>query len=302
MTEIDLEFVKKLFIKLTLLTSILYLENKTIKKFEIYKDFKVNCKVKIEKSPTENKKNVILNNDELFKLDKEVRIFYTRITKKLPHINFTCFNSNIKTIEFKEKNIKIYNKIVDFHAAAYYIPKKNTIIHPKNVNRYTLSHELIHMASTYIDNEKQIIYSGFRQTSLKCHTNIGNSLNEGYTELINSRYFKTNHHTKTKYKIEVNICKCLEIIVGKELMENLYFEANLYDLIEYLKQYDNEENIILFLKKMDFITKYLYKSSQNKLKYKLINKFVVDLCNTLDKWNEIKIMKIKEKDYKQYSL
>lgn len=297
MKEEQIEFLKNLFIRLAIFSSGLYLKNKLISKIKLYKDFKSNFKIKIEKQKINNS-NYIIEKEKLFELDKENRIFYTRITKKLPHINFTFLNENVKSIKYVEKNIDIYNMIFHFVAAAYYLPQKNLIMYPKNTNRYTISHELLHMATTRVDKENNIIFSGFRQTFIKNHKTIGIGINEGYTELVNSRYFKTNHHTKTKYELEVAICKSLEIIIGKEKMEKFYFEADLHSLINCLKQYDAEENIISFIKKMDFVTENFYKNSKSKLKYKLINEAVMELCDFLYKWNENKM----KKDYKKYTL
>ena len=44
-------------------------------------------------------------------------------------------------------------------------------------------------------------------------------------------------------------------IIGKEKMENLYFNSNLYGLINEFKQYSTEEDFINFLFNMDFCLK-----------------------------------------------
>ena len=53
--------------------------------------------------------------------------------------------------------------------------------------------------------------------------------------------------------------KKLEKIVGKEKMLSLYLNANLFGLINELKQYTAEEEIMCFIKNTNFIYKYLDK-------------------------------------------
>ena len=43
----------------------------------------------------------------------------------------------------------------------------------------SLNHELLHLLSSYYDKEKDILYSGFEQTSKS--GNMGEAFNEGYT-------------------------------------------------------------------------------------------------------------------------
>ena len=86
----------------------------------------------------------------------------------------------------------------------------------------------------------------------------------------------------TAYTYEKRIAETLEIIVGKEKMQSLYFNANLNGLVEYLKKYAPEYDIYKFISTLDFLNehmgdKYLIPSSKEMIKsgYKFINSFLI---------------------------
>lgn len=122
------------------------------------------------------------------------------------------------------------------------------------------------MSSSFYRGE--IGYSGFHQFSLKSGLfNLGEGINEGYTELLRHRYFITENDGFESYMYEIDTADKIEKITGKEKMESLYLNADLPGLIQELKQFSSEEAIIKFISDVDFIFKYL-----DEKKFKLFEK------------------------------
>ena len=55
------------------------------------------------------------------------------------------------------------------------------------------------------------------------------------------------------YKYEVEITTLVEEIIGKDIMTNLYFNADLHNLIVQLQKYTKYEEILMFLQNLDSI-------------------------------------------------
>lgn len=112
---------------------------------------------------------------------------------------------------------------------------------------------------------------------MKNFNDYGRFLDEGYTEYLNSKYFKSTEC----YKINKIFLKTLSIIIGEELMEQMYFNADLKGLINELMKYNNSrEDVIKFIINTDIIHKNIYKLSiikRIKLRKALleVNKFLI---------------------------
>jgi len=121
------------------------------------------------------------------------------------------------------------------------------------------------------------ILSGFDITNTNDYKRFGIFINEGYTELINERYFIYTNC----YSINKLFAHLLEIIIGKENMEKMYFNSDIIGLINELMIYDNRlEEIIKFIKNTDTIHENLFKLSiikRVKLRKALIevNEFLI---------------------------
>lgn len=163
--------------------------------------------------------------------------------------NLQIFYNNIKTAEFKKNVLMIVLGL-----GGTYWGKTNKLT-------YTLDssfpHELIHLSSTIYDKENNTILSGFRQT--KGGADIGVGINEGYTELLTSRYY--NKKVKS-YHFQVKFAKLFEFFFdnSKEL-EDLYFGANLPGLICHLEKYTAKDRVIQLLLDMDKIYNYYHEFS-----------------------------------------
>ena len=139
------------------------------------------------------------------------------------------------------------------NTAGKYLVFENEIVVIKDEYINSLYHELFHVSSTITDKPK--VFSGFMQGNIDTKTSIANSINEGYTELLTKRYFEST--AKNVYLYEVTMVKKLEEIIGKDKMESLYLNANLLGLINELKKYNTNENIMEFINKFDFVSEHL---------------------------------------------
>ena len=79
------------------------------------------------------------------------------------------------------------------------------------------------MASTIIDKENNIAYSGFAVVTK--NNSIGLAIDDAYTEIIAYRYFNLNHEFMS-YDYEIIIANFIEDIVGRDMITSLYFNAN----------------------------------------------------------------------------
>lgn len=188
--------------------------------------------------------------------------FKSILDNELSHCNNNGFYKNIKRLYIKEYKIE-EEAIEEFEkkpdSTANYDALENEISifrfnTPKidNYNEDLLkedisTHELLHMSTTY---KKGIIaLCGFHQAVGGKH-HIGVGLNEGYTELLNERYF-SNAYPTVSYINQKHIALGIEEIVGQEKMEKLYFDANLAGLVDELCQYISKEETLSLLREID---------------------------------------------------
>lgn len=200
------------------------------------------------------------------------------------NIDLKLFYENLKTLIIKEK--RTFNKFLFIKSCTTgrYNGYDNKILIRKEDNFYSIYHELLHCASRRVINEEMNV--GFRKFTIEEKTgqitlDIGKGLNEGYTTLLEKRYFGSIEHTQKRgYVKEEFISSMLEQIVGKEEMEKLYFNADLDGLIECLKQFSKEEDIYLFLEYFDKIlvtAKKKVRTKEAKHIYNFIGEFLLKL-------------------------
>lgn len=208
-----------------------------------YKIQRQNKNIKIAmKEFTENNKKIKQ------KFHNYLNDFVSKLTKNLNNCNFDNFCKNVKSVKFEEK----YSKIKGSHTYGAYFTRKNKIeLYNKNFEN-CLDHELLHMASNKKINNK-LILDGFCIIDFKKWKKYGVFLNEGYTEHLSSKYFKSTD----VYKTQIGFIKLLEKIIGIELMKKMYFNADLKGLIEELMKYNNTKKEVLeFILNTDIIHKY----------------------------------------------
>lgn len=213
---------------------------------------------------------------------KEIKEFINILINNFPKENLKMFYNNINELKINSNSISYNRKIQslknlllcmrhDDYTAATYNSAKNKIKLSKNDIK-PLPHELFHMASSYNDYEKGIIFSGFKQQETRHGRCIGRGVNEGYTECMVLNYFGDDYISYSRcYSLLRNIMEEIQNIIGKETIESLYLTADLDELVKEIAKYDNYDNARDFVSAMDFLyhcsnSKFV-KSKKNKKLY-----------------------------------
>lgn len=245
-----------LYFILSLAPTIIYFSTKKplSNNYNLKKDFKLKD-VKTKALPNE----VIRKYDDIDekkflekKFGSSIIDFISFIKKQVPNSNLSLLFNNFNNLEVATKNFKIVNLLSDNKVGAWWIPTDNKIELSESNYKLTINHELLHVASTLYDKIKRIIFCGFQQT--RSNMTIGEGLNEGYTQYLAEKFFKD---TLKAYPYEKRIASGVELIVGEDVMQSLYFNANLNGLVEELTKYNSEDNIYDFIKTLDFINKHI---------------------------------------------
>ena len=135
-----------------------------------------------------------------------------------------------------------------------------------------LPHELFHVATAV--NTVDTYYCGFRQTGK--NYDIGEGLNEGYTELLSRRYFNIKPRA---YSDNVIIASLIEELIGKEEMEDLYFHTDLPSLIKKMAVFSNIKLTERFIVDIDFYNITGKEEVLHNILLYLINAYYVKLKN-----------------------
>lgn len=225
--------------------------------FDLVKPFPK--KIKIEKS-----KNI----DCYFDYKKYVSI--EKVCKNLLELSdnalfeaLTIFSYN----HYKYRDTLYYNlqtlTILEFNKkhtlGTYTLTKEKNELSYKNFD--DIYHELLHVATSQIDKIKNILYSGFGYYDGNINKTVGEGITEGYIELLcdrdlhNGKFIHKVDLEKGRYKVDYCYAKALarqlEIIVGKELLEDMCGKNGFIRLKEFLMQYKDEDSVNKFFKNCD---------------------------------------------------
>ena len=216
----------------------------------------------------------ILNNKYKNRLENIYQIIKNDVSKD----NITLLYSNIPNTEVRKSYIKglIFSIISNNVLAEHDIEKNRIYLYTSRFSGSSLTHEVLHSLSSYYDEDRNIFYNGFSQTTN--NHSLGEALNEGYTEYQNIEIFKANIN-ETLYIYEIIIVKLLEKIVGRRYMRDMYFHADLYNLIRTLNNFTSINNIKNFLYRTDYILNYrksIFKSEKATDAFLGINHFLID--------------------------
>lgn len=235
-----------------------YTTSKVIDGYKLHKDFKPKniSRVSLPPELTQEYSSVDIENLASQRFGEAVVEFAKLVMTKFSSNNLLNFYNNLNQLKVVPKKFGLQNLVFKTNIAGTSDAKKNQIQVDGDGYTKTIYHELFHMASsTYKDGVR---YSGFRQSSFKPGiANLGKALTEGYTQLLTERYFGYIEEVRGTYEFEVHIADKLEKIVGQEKMENLYLNANLRGLINELKIYASEEEIMKFISGTDFLREHL---------------------------------------------
>ena len=218
----------------------------------------------------------LFNIDDLLCVKKlpQIKYFLEYLTT-FPSLYSNSFYKNISNlkIEYLDRNVKNHLCVV----LSSYDVSNNTILISDKTTNSSVFHELFHIASTKYDLGD--VYSGFSQINES--VSIGYGLTEGYTELLNQRYFGKSNTSHLSYSFEKNAASCIEKTINKDKMEYLYFDSDLLGLIENLSHYNTRGNVMKFLADLDFVNKYINCSNLNVLEEKLILKSMRSITDFL---------------------
>lgn len=184
-----------------------------------------------------------------------IEAFYTKLKEEVPPLCLLSFYQNITSLTIEEKRGLINTLRSVLTAGSYDFYNNKISIYPFQ-ERYCdiLKHELLHMSTRKKTKDK--CHIGFLQVQKNIH--IGSALNEGYTEIMCKR-LQEDYIISSSYQYEMILAEIIEKIIGKEKMKELYFTANLYELVNILSKYNTKKNIKNFLIDMDYISLPIYK-------------------------------------------
>lgn len=226
--------------------------------------------------PSEIKQNIMGN-----QLSKTIKEFVTTIEEKNNNLNLFFMYDNLRSLKLS----KIHDFLFTNISGLYFIDKNE--IKLMTSSKKTFFHELFHMASSFKRNN--IYYCGFMQHN--GHTgSIGSGINEGYTNLLVEHYFGLKIRS---YKNEVMIARQIENIIGREKMEQLYFQANLQGLIGELCKYSSLDEVLKLIQTVDYIN---YITLNHNLGVIPIKKIYLDKSMTLVQEIIDNISKIKNQN------
>lgn len=208
-----------------------------------HKDFMIKDISEIGNTAHLEAKHIDIDSNYLDSMNKKdiVLDFANIVMQKFTKEQLINFYNNINDVKIKKDNELSLIKV-----RGYYNPRTNIINYCSSSSLY---HELFHLASSTYNSETDLYYTGFEQCNYKWL--LGKGINEGYTEVMTYRYFKSEI---SSYYLETHVAECLDIIVGQKEMENLYLSSNLMGLINILKKYATEEDIMKFICRLDYFT------------------------------------------------
>ncbi|MBO5376667.1 MAG: hypothetical protein J6A52_07465 [Bacilli bacterium] len=155
------------------------------------------------------------------------------------------------------------------------------------------THELLHASSTRYDKEQGVIYTGFQQIKVNNFEHHGIALDEGFTQLLNEKYFVAPDYSSpfskefqeallaTSYTDEKKIVTLLADSIGLEKMKSLYLNGNLMGLVEELSKYSNVEDVLKFIAYTDALMSHNNKKKKPYEETKDAINFVLDFLTNV---------------------
>lgn len=256
----------------------------TEEKLKIFKPMFIFRKNKMKISKTNNleikfhQKLISYNNEsDIQDLTNKIKNFLLVMNSKCNNFEPNIFYKNFNKTCFDLK--KLNNELINGVDGSIIISKFFNILELKRLS--ASYHELLHLAS--LKNNKEI-YTPF---------------NEGYTQLLEERYFKT---ASKSYFLEVKAMHIVELIIGKDELEKLYFSGNFNYLNQLFIEANPNVKLDSFYKDLYYITKLKYNYNFNGKEVffqKHLNKvFETLLCCFLNSFNKTIIEEIELiKDY-----
>lgn len=192
---------------------------------------------------------------------------------KLSHCNNNAFYEHIKKLQIRE-----IEEFDNPKQEGEYCLNTNTILlkleslfksDSNEIEKHHIFHELIHMSTSY--QKKLVKMIGFEQ--YQPGRSYGKGISEGYTELINQRYFDKYNLKDLEdgipYLREQMISYGIELIVGREKMEQLFFDADLDGLIKEMAKYMPLSSARAIVDETDKIPESSNQIGKNEIQYSI---------------------------------
>lgn len=258
---------------------------------------------KIISEPINNKdviNKLTINDDSEIKdiIRSVITNYVDNIVKVIPNSYLEILNNNLNTLRIVKKDVskeEIINKdTYSFYPAVYYLTE-NTIIYfdkeiyellgtnYKEILKQIFNHEMLHLSSTIIENNT--VYSGLAVNDL------GDYLNEGYTELINDLMLG-NNIVLTNYEYEKRIALMLSNFIGNDKVLKCYFNANTRYFNRTLNKYSDSKDILHILKIIDRIGINKKNKNLSKDKHDKIINYHLELNNYILKIHTNKLIEM----------
>lgn len=191
-----------------------------------------------------------------------LNFFVQRMKEVKPNFYYPYLEDNIKSLKVKQHFFS--SKSISKKSLSTYDFENNGINCRFGQVIESLYHELMHLSSSICGND--FYYCGFLQKDNE--KAIGVMFNEGYTQLLVERYFY-DQDIYFSYSFEKMVALYLEKIVGKELMENDYFNADLVSLETRVTDYCSDKEFVQFLFDVDALSRIDVGSNANYFREKV---------------------------------
>lgn len=292
---------------------VLYLKKYKIPKYELKRGRLVKNPKRIKLAPQIVKKARAMTSGELYDVieNEAVVLFHKRLNELLNDNQKIIMNNNLRGLEVKETLKTKFQKILleigidpfvkkSGVKSGSYRASSNSIVIRDARSKSTIFHELMHMASTVKTDD--IAYVGFKQRMNG--EMIGQGINEGYTQYLTEKFFPEYISTTTiSYPIETHFAGLVEEIVTEDTMIDMFFRADLKDLIIELSKYSSIKEAGNFIRQMDVINKYKSKELMFVEVKPELQEIIFELNDFLiiTYYNKLKAtrgLSTKERDYK----
>lgn len=222
--------------------------------YKLYKDGIADSVLKMATLPYQSFE-LILNIEEWFDgpYPEELKDIFSKFVQYIDPLNLESCIVNLRSVKIEDSvtfREFIYNLLSTQGVSGSYYSGYNLIKLIKN-KKHVLSHEFLHMASTSTMNRSLCGFSVMGYDTMHQTTDyFGTGLNEGYTELLNGRFF--NDGKIYSYPYNVQIVKLIECFFDdyKE-MESAYFHNNIDAVYKAFCKYGTREEYFSIMNSLD---------------------------------------------------
>ena len=259
----------------------------------IYKTFLNENSIKLIKRKNYYSANIRLgkncievSHENINYLKARINDFICIMASECKYFSKRTFLENFKTLKIKEltkdeiKELEKENRL----KACSSCGSDDNLITLREMDYDHIFHEFIHLASKKKDD---VFNEGFYYY-IEGTGYVGRGINEGYTEILRERYFDIDLR-ETGYLYEYQMTKILELIIGAEKMEHIYFKGSLLILIRELSNYCSLEEAKQFIDDMDRMVFLIHENDEKSKQRRqhLLDKNYAFLKNCLSNKKEI---------------